>query len=380
MRLSAFTVVDAYPERDGGDASRVREVLRLAEDAEAAGLSALWVAEHHFHAGGVCPSPPVLLAACGMRTRSLRLGALVSVLPFHRPIDIAEDYALVDQLTEGRLNLGVGSGYLASEFEGFGVDPSTRRARFDSALATVLTAFAGQPFRVGGEEAPLVRLNVLPAQQPYPPLWIAVQRREAIPFVARKGLSVALIPYATVNHRADLGEEVREYRAALPPGKHGEVAVAVHLYAGEHPALARAAFARYLESRRRAGSTHYEQKARAHPEHSTPEAIEANGLALFGSPEEVVRRLGEFEGLGVDELLGIFDFGGLPPEEVSASVRALGAAWQRATRAGSEGEGRPVLVTPSPTVRRVRRARAGAAGNGTTEPPRRARSRRANPL
>ena len=329
MRLGAFTVVDAYPDRPGGAADRVNEVVRLAETAEEAGLTSLWVAEHHFNDSGVCPSPPVLLAACGMRTRSLRLGSLVSVLPLHRPVDVAEEYALLDRLLGGRLNLGVGSGYLASELAGFGIDPSEKRARFDAALATVLGGLAGEAIHAGGEATPPVRLNVVPVQRPHPPLWVAVQRSEAMVQVARRGLAVALIPYATVDDVDALAGQIAEYRKALPAGAHGEVAVALHLYGGEKLALAREAFHRYVQTRLQTGSTFLQRKTAAHPEHASPEAIERNGLALFGSGEEVAKRLERFARIGVDDLLGIFDFGGIPPEEVSRSVRAVGEAWRR---------------------------------------------------
>ena len=327
MRLGAFTVVDADPDRP--ETERVRLVVRLAEEAEGAGLSSLWVAEHHFLGGGACPSPAVVLAACGMRTRALRLGSLVSVLPFHRPVDIAEEYALVDQLTDGRLNFGVGSGYLASEFAGFGVDPASKRDRFDSALSEVLTGFSGEPMTAGPPGTPPVRLNVRPVQQPHPPIWVAVQRREAVAHVARKGWSIALVPYATVDSLEDLEEEIAEYRQELPDGVHGKVAAAVHLYGGERVELARAAFRRYLEIRHATGSTFFVRKAQERPQHASPEAIESSGLALLGSPEQVVQGLERFVRLGVDELLGIFDFGGLPPEEVWASVHAVGDAWAR---------------------------------------------------
>ncbi len=129
VKLSAFTVVDDLgPHRD-----RYREVLDLATAAESSGLTGIWVAEHHFNPSGLCPSPPVLLAACGARTQRIRLGALVSVLPFHRTVDVAEEYALLDRLTGGRVNLGLGSGYIPTEFEGYGIDPASRHERFDAA-------------------------------------------------------------------------------------------------------------------------------------------------------------------------------------------------------------------------------------------------------
>ena len=333
MRLSAFTVVDEYPTDT--PSTRLGEVVRLAVAAEEAGLSTVWVAEHHFHAGGVCPSPPVLLAALGASTRTIRLGALVSVLPFHRPIELAEQYAMVDQLTGGRLNLGVGSGYISLEFEGFGVDPMQKRELFDRALATMLAAFDGQPVRADGPGAVPVHLNVRPAQRPHPPLWVAVQRREAIPFVARKGTSIALVPYATLANVDELADEVREYRSHLPEGVRGEVAAALHLYAGPHPDRARSALQRYLDSRLATQSAFYQEKVRRDPAHANAATIERSGWAFFGSADEVAERLEGFAATGVDEVLGIFDFGGLPPDEVGASVRALGPAY-RGRRASGE--------------------------------------------
>lgn len=325
MKLSAFTIVDSAPTEEGSGRDRFREVLDLAEGSEEAGLSAVWVAEHHFQPGGLCPSPPVLLAAMAARTQTVRLGALVSVLPFHNPIEVAEQYAMVDQLSRGRLNFGAGSGYIPLELEGFGVDPATKRERFDRAFDTILAAWRGDAVRGDGAVAD-VRLNVRPLQRPHPPIHIAVQRREAIPFVARRGASLALIPYATVRDLDELAAEVREFREHVPAGSRGEVAAALHLYAGEHPDRARAAFQRYLESRLATQSKFYEQKVRSDPHQATAPAIESSGFALFGSAREVAARLEAFRRIGIDEVLGIFDFGGLGSETVRSSVRALGAA------------------------------------------------------
>jgi alkanesulfonate monooxygenase SsuD/methylene tetrahydromethanopterin reductase-like flavin-dependent oxidoreductase (luciferase family) len=327
MELSAFTVVDEYPPVEGAATDRVREVVALAEAAEAAHLSTLWVAEHHFHSGGVCPSPPVLLAACGARTARLGLGALVAVLPFHRPIELAEEYALLDRLVGGRLRLGVGSGYLPNELAGFGVDPAGKREQFDRNLETLLRALAGDAVRADPRSPP-VRLNVRPVQRPHPPVTVAVQRREALPFIARRGFGVALIPYATVADVDELAAEVREYRAALPEGVPGRVTVALHVYAGERLGEARAALQRYLDSRLAFQSAHYREKVARDPRHAEASAIEADGFALFGAPEEVVRGLDRFRAAGADEVAGIFDFGGLDPDEVGASVRRLGAAFR----------------------------------------------------
>jgi alkanesulfonate monooxygenase SsuD/methylene tetrahydromethanopterin reductase-like flavin-dependent oxidoreductase (luciferase family) len=327
VQLGAFSVVDAYPELGPRPQDRYADLLDLAVAADEGGLSTFWVAEHHFQPGGLCPAPAVVLAACSQRTRRIRLGVMVSVLPFHRPLDVAEEYAVLDRLCGGRLNLGVGSGYIPLEFEGFGIDPATKRERFDRNLATVLDAFAGKEVRAEAPGAVPVRLNVLPLQTPHPPLWVAVQRREAIPFVARRGASLALVPYATVSGLEELGAQVREFRAHLPDGERATVSVAVHLYAGDRPERAHRALERYLESRLKTQSTSYQEKVRRDPHHATATSLERDGFALFGTANEVAVRLEAYAALGVDEVLGIFDFGGLEGEEAARSVRDLGRVY-----------------------------------------------------
>jgi alkanesulfonate monooxygenase SsuD/methylene tetrahydromethanopterin reductase-like flavin-dependent oxidoreductase (luciferase family) len=248
----------------------------------------------------------------------------VSVLPFHSPIEVAEQYAMVDRLLGGRLNFGVGSGYIPLELEGFGVDPQAKRELFDRSLDTVLAAFRGEEVRAEHPRASSVRLNVRPVQSPHPPLWIAVQRREAIPFVARRGASLALVPYATLNSYRELSEEAQEYRSSLPPAVRGEVAAAVHVYAGPDPDRARRALQRYLDSRLASQSSFYQEKVRRDPAHASATTIEKGGWAFFGSAADVTAKLHEFSTTGVDEVLGIFDFGGLPVGEVVRSVTALG--------------------------------------------------------
>ncbi|HUI38413.1 MAG TPA: LLM class flavin-dependent oxidoreductase, partial [Thermoplasmata archaeon] len=291
-------------------------------------------AEHHFHPGGVCPSPPVLLSAIGQRTQRIRIGVMVSVLPFHNAVDVAEQYATLDRLSGGRLNLGVGSGYIPMEFEGFGVDPETKRERFDRGLETLLAAWRGDPVRVSGNSSAPVRLNVRPIQAPSPPVWVAVQRPEAIPFIARRGLSLALVPYATLETIEELAEEVRSYRRELPEGARVTVSAALHVYAGPHPDHARAALQRYLDSRRVTQSAFYQEKVRRDSRHAFATVIERSGFAAIGSAAEVSERLERFREAGVDELLGIFDFGGLPVEEAIESVRAIAPSFAEGASSG----------------------------------------------
>lgn len=321
MHLSVFTVVDEYPELVAVSDDRLNQVVDLAGVADAAGLHAVWVAEHHFHDGGVCPVPSVLLAACGARTQRIRLGCLVSVLPFHPAIEVAEQLAMVDRMTNGRLQMGFGSGYLPLELDGFGVAPEAKRGLFDERFDAVLAALRGEAIRAGG---PQVRINVRPVQRPTPPVWIAVQRPEAIRFVGQRGASLALIPYATVNGLDELATQILEYRRSLPPGVIGSVSVGLHLYAGTDPQTARTALQRYIDTRLAHRSTHLQAKVAQHAEHATAASVERQGFALFGSARDVVERLEAFRTIGVDEVLGLVDYGGLPPSVSHQTVRELG--------------------------------------------------------
>ena len=122
------------------------------------------------------------LAAAASLTRRIRLGAAVVVLPFDNPLRTAEDYAMVDVLSGGRLNLGVGSGYLKHEYAGFGLDIEEKRARFDEALDILLEAWTGRRFSYSGvyHRVEDVQLNVLPKQKPRPPIWIATDRKSVV--------------------------------------------------------------------------------------------------------------------------------------------------------------------------------------------------------
>jgi alkanesulfonate monooxygenase SsuD/methylene tetrahydromethanopterin reductase-like flavin-dependent oxidoreductase (luciferase family) len=330
VRLSAFTVCDTYPSRGTDGASRLAGFLRLAEVAENAGLDAIWVGEHHFRPEGVCPSPAVLLSAAAQRTHRLRLGVLVSVLPLHPPVTVAEEYAMVDVLSGGRLNLGVGSGYVPEELWGHGVDPHQRRERFEVSLADLVSALEGKPVAASDGTRRDLRINVRPVQQPHPPIWIAVQRPATALTLGGAGRSIALLPYATVRTHRELLDLVTAYRRAAPAGTHPQIAVALHLYVGPEPDRARDALRRYLGSRLASGAATGRRES-IRPGHlPTAREVESEGFAQFGSAEEVLFGLRLWEEAGVDEVLGMFDFGDLRASEAEYSLSAVARAWQRA--------------------------------------------------
>ncbi len=346
MRFSAFSVLDDHPERRadrGGD--RYEEALALAREADRDGLETFWVAEHHFHSGGVLPAPAVFLGAAARETRRIRLGVLVAVLPLHRPRELAEALLTVDHLSQGRLEIGLGSGYIPLEFQGYGEDLEHRRQTFDARYPELLTALQGEPLPAPGSPEGSVRLNVQALQRPHPPLWMAVQSREALPYVARRGLSVAMIPYASMADLSELKNRVALFREALPPGANVRVAAAFHIFVGRDPRPGLAALRTYLGERLSTQSTHYASRAGEDPQGSSAEGLVSRGLALVGRPEEVLAQVRAIEATGVTDLFGIFDFGGLSPARSRASLRRfaalIGLPTGKQDAATAETPGRP---------------------------------------
>ncbi len=172
--------VSGDPERD------FAELLEQAVAAEELGYDSIWVTEHHSRFG-VVGSPAVLLAAIAMRTKRVRLGSMAAILPYHRPIHVAESYALVDVLSGGRLELGVGRGNLASEVELHGVDPATSRASFWENLSLIRSLWES------GEAPDGTVTYPRPLQRPVP-IWVAANGLETAQQAAQLGLRIATSP------------------------------------------------------------------------------------------------------------------------------------------------------------------------------------------
>src|SRR6476469_6229478 len=134
MRYSLFSVNDHSFKHARTVAQLYQQVIHSCELAERLGFDTFFCAEHHFHEYGVVPDPSVMLSALAQRTKKIRLGTAISILTFHDPRRIAETYSMVDMMSGGRLVFGVGSGYLAHEFSGFGKEGKEKRERFNAAL------------------------------------------------------------------------------------------------------------------------------------------------------------------------------------------------------------------------------------------------------
>src|SRR5262249_51243189 len=133
-----FAIFGLFEQPDDRSAREVvSAAMEQAELAEELGFAGFWMAEHHFTEYGIVASPPIMGAAMAERTTTLRLGTAVAVLPFHDPRRLAEDYAMLDVLSDGRLDFGVGRGYQPDEFAAFGVAMEDSRSRMTEAVDVI---------------------------------------------------------------------------------------------------------------------------------------------------------------------------------------------------------------------------------------------------
>jgi alkanesulfonate monooxygenase SsuD/methylene tetrahydromethanopterin reductase-like flavin-dependent oxidoreductase (luciferase family) len=319
MRLSIFSVQDHYPRASRTVPQLYGEIIAQAEHAEALGYDTFWVAEHHFHEYGAVPNPAVMLATLAQRTKTLKLGTAISILTFHNPLTVAETYAMVDVLSGGRLVYGVGSGYLAHEFAGYGIDPAEKRDRFDENLAAVQQLLSGARVTASGRYAHIdaVQLNVLPLQNPVP-VYVAILRKEAAYFVGKQGHNMLCVPYASLDSFDDIATLIAEFKRGRTesgqPATENSAAVTLHTHVAESDAQARenaeGPFNLYVDTRLYARKSTYDDAMR-------------NGLHLFGSVETITDKLFALHRMGVGHVMTLQNFGLMPQSLVQASMTRL---------------------------------------------------------
>jgi alkanesulfonate monooxygenase SsuD/methylene tetrahydromethanopterin reductase-like flavin-dependent oxidoreductase (luciferase family) len=318
MQFGFFSVQDYHPELGIAPAEYFDRLLERMVAADRLGYHSFWLAEHHFHNYGLNPAPPVVLGAAARLTERLRLGVAVSQIPFHNPLRLAEDYALVDLLSHGRLNFGAGSGYLQHEFDGFGVPFEEKAARLDEGLVIIRRAWSGERFSLRGRfhQVQDVQLQVRPVQQPHPPIWVATLHAENAYRIGRNGFPLLGIPYVTVKRLADIAPVIERYKeglaeAGLDPASV-PVTMALHTYVAETDEAAeqaaRACLDRYVLTRLFA-------------RHDVLwEELRERQLIAVGSPTTVAAAVATLRDAGATEVPLLMDFGRLPHERVLASM------------------------------------------------------------
>jgi alkanesulfonate monooxygenase SsuD/methylene tetrahydromethanopterin reductase-like flavin-dependent oxidoreductase (luciferase family) len=327
------------------------EAMSIAEIAETEGLDGAWLAERHFAMhrrptdpmGAGIPSiasvPLVLAAAIAARTRRLRIGTGVSVLPLCHPIRTAEEAATVDQVSQGRLDFGVGRSGFPRAYSGYGVPYDESRERFQESLDVILKAWTQEGFSHAGRYFTFDNLTVVPRpyQKPHPPIWVAATTHDTFPMVGRSGFSLV-----TGLRGFDVPEAARHlgaYRAARKAAGHagdGNVYLRIPVYVAETTAQAHAepeestmrSYRRLAEnfasSVGAVGTTGSEERAERAERLSqlTYDDVLRDRVA-YGTPDMVVDRLRDLrDRLGVSGVIMESNVGGrIPLDRVLTSIR-----------------------------------------------------------
>jgi alkanesulfonate monooxygenase SsuD/methylene tetrahydromethanopterin reductase-like flavin-dependent oxidoreductase (luciferase family) len=183
------------------------------------GYDAVWLAEHHFSSFSVCPSVHMMGVMAATRTKRLRIGTGVSLAPFYNPLRLAEEVALLDVLSGGRVNWGAGRGFERSEFKAFGIPGEESASRFHETVDIVLKAWTNEKLSYQGKYYSYDGVEVLPKplQAPHPPVWMAASSAPAIEWAAAKGFSILMDPHSS---RADLISKRRHYAEKLAAAGH----------------------------------------------------------------------------------------------------------------------------------------------------------------
>ncbi|WP_329533997.1 LLM class flavin-dependent oxidoreductase [Streptomyces sp. NBC_01450] len=352
---------------DGEDSAQAYErLIETARFADTHDFSTLWLPERHFHSfGGLFPNPSVLAAALARETRRIRLHAGSVVLPLHDPVRIAEEWAVADNLSGGRVGIGCASGWHASDFA---LHPDRFTDRTEIAfqhLEDVRRLWRGESVpRHTGEGHPIdVRPHPRPVQE-LPPMYLATSgRRASYEEAARRDLGIVTnLMNQTVEQ---LAANIRHYRrtraeSGLDP-ETGRVTVLLHTHLAEDHAAARAAarepMSRYLRSSLQMRSAASALGGRPEDVADASEADLAylfdraydrycDQRALIGSPDTCAATVDALRAAGVDEIAALVDFG-LPPEEMEAGLEQLDVLRRRYHEPPKEPKERRAPATPA---------------------------------
>ena len=329
-----------FPVREGSTENQAfKESFALVDQAERLGVPSVWMAEYHFNPGRVLASPTTILSAIAGRTERIRLGTAVLLLPLANPVRVAEEIATLDQISDGRVEFGVGRGTFPNVHEGFGVPFEESRGRFEEGMEIILKAWTTDSFSFEGEyfNLPEMSVNPKPYQSPHPPVRVGVTSAESFPILGRMGYDILINP-SRVFTLPELKPSIRDYRDAWKAAGHegqGKVGLRIPVYLSEDPQKAHdepmdsALFSMGRLSDRVASyaghlGTLGDWGAQAERVRSMTYDDWLRDKVAYGTPEAVTDKLNSLgEELGLDQVMFEINFGNLIPLEKQANSLQL---------------------------------------------------------
>jgi len=342
VRFGTFFFFQAAPGLSHADV--VHRELQQMDWTEELGFDEVWLTEHHFIDYGLAVDPGTLACAAASRTRRVRIGLAAAILPFHHPLRLAEQLALVDVISGGRLDVGVGRGNRPAEFRGYNVPQQENRDRFDEAIDIIQQAWTEESFTYRGRFFTVVDAHVQPKpmQRPHPPLYQVCASTESMEATAARGWPM-LNSVLRGNAEQQIATNRNAYVAALRkngrtddeiPGFLQNWGISRQIYVAatdaEAQAEAKEAEMWYQESFRRfviperiedahpSLQPHFRQLAERLAHVNYDDLIRET--VAFGSPDTVARKIEAMRAAGVGQVLCWMNFGGLAQEKIRRSM------------------------------------------------------------
>jgi alkanesulfonate monooxygenase SsuD/methylene tetrahydromethanopterin reductase-like flavin-dependent oxidoreductase (luciferase family) len=328
-------------EADGQThAERYAEMLDLIALGDTLGFDVAWLAELHFGgAFSLLASPLMVVPVIAQRTRRIRIGTAVTLLPLHNPLSCAEQAATADLLSGGRLEFGVGRGSIPSQFHGFGVPVSENRGRFDEALEIIRRAWTQERFSYRGTYYQVEDVAVVPRplQRPHPPIRVAVHTAESFAHIG--DLGVPIYSGTTTTALPQLREYMALYRTHLAAAGHtwqsDQMALMLPVHVGATSAAARDAMRPGVLKYYKNLEVIFSQLPDSYADHlprlkmiretiaNLPYEKFFRDQAVFGDAAEVVDRLQAVrDEFGLSQIICWFDQGAmLPRADVERAMR-----------------------------------------------------------
>ena len=338
MKFGYFTLSDNnYRDNPRGPNQFVLDIVEEALHAESLGMHSAWIGEHHFSTLGVNSSPEMVLMYIAARTKNIRLAPAITVLPLHHPIHVAEQWATLDLLSNGRVDFATGRGYDRREYEPFEISFDDNMAIFSEGVETLQKLWSGQGIvSHHGKYYKFdeVWITPLPVQKPIP-IHIAAFSRPTIELAARLGLNLVVAAGAACAMHGSLANVATLYRetCAKHGTKPGRLITSYFTHFADTPQEEQAARERQLRYHKECTSPAFPGDPATAPENyryfakiveryqtQKPEDFDANAVLLGKSPQMIDTLKSKVYAAGFDEVILYFNMGLKPHERVKEEM------------------------------------------------------------
>jgi len=347
-----YEIESVKPHAPGHEHRVFWETMEQIELADRLGFDSVWTVEHHFlNEFSYCSAPEVFLACVSQRTRQIRVGHGVVVLPFNHPLRVAERIAVLDIMSNGRVEFGTGRATTMDELLGFGVPPGETRARWAEAVAMIPRMWREDPFvhRDAKYWPVLHPVSVIPKplQKPHPPMWVAATNPDTFQIAGERGLGVLCFTLGV--ELKDVAPRIQLYRDTIrnctPVGLtiNNQVSMNIMGLIGDDlratEEIAREAVLWYVRkgfelvstvARAAASDESYKYlttAAKFDPAQITGDYyqfLKDGDLIAVGSPDEALRVARRYREIGADQVLFFLQYGRIPHQSIMRSLELIG--------------------------------------------------------